>query len=130
MQAAKQGWGCGSLPVTTHLLPSSAPSMITWPPVSWSFWYSSANQEEGLSDTKLVFSSSAPGALLVLARQQQKPFAGLLQWYGAAFAAGLLHGYAVLTYPLDAGRSLSVDPTICFTRPCNAQQHPASRWQH
>ncbi len=50
----------GSVPPLPHLLASSAPSMMTWPPVSPSRRYSSEYQEEGLSDTKLVLSSAAP----------------------------------------------------------------------
>lgn len=48
-----------------YLLPSSVPSMMTWPPVSWSLWYSSANHDDGLSDTKFVLSSAAPDPLVL-----------------------------------------------------------------
>mmetsp|Transcript_16251 Transcript_16251/g.35159 ORF Transcript_16251/g.35159 Transcript_16251/m.35159 type:complete len:246 (-) Transcript_16251:185-922(-) len=45
------------------LLASSAPSMITWPPRRSSFWYRWEYQEDGLSDTKLVLSSTSPPLL-------------------------------------------------------------------
>lgn len=49
-----------SAPVAAWRLPSSAPSMMMWPPVSPSPRYSSLYQLEGLSDTKLVVGSAAP----------------------------------------------------------------------
>lgn len=55
-----------------HLLASSEPSMMTWPPVRLSRWYSSAYQDDGLSDTKLVLSAALPSPALQTQPPQQQ----------------------------------------------------------
>lgn len=96
---------------------SSAPSMMTCPPVSPSRWYSWEYQDEGLSLTKFVRSSASP--LRAQARQGAafgaELSAGLTSQAAAASAAADEEHY---TYPLLSGRSLSVEPTICLTLPC------------
>lgn len=55
---------------------------MTWPPVRPSSWYSSANQEDGCSASKLVFSAASPSL-----HPRQEGGAAASAWAPAASAA-------------------------------------------